>query len=255
MKQKKNLFVANWKMQLSFNKARELAQVYRDQHEKLHTDRAHIILCPASEALASCAQIVEDSDISIGAQLVSEHPLGAYTGQVAAQSVAEIGCSHALAGHSERRQHNHESNDQIARQVAQMIQNGIVPIICIGETHEDYKSGNGIPVLERQLASLFEIINSSQKRTEIVFAYEPIWSIGTGIIPESEYLRTMFSWLDGHVQAHMPDREYTLLYGGSVNENNTHSLRRIDHMHGFLIGGASLDFQKFQKIVSLWYTE
>ncbi len=240
-------------MNCSFNEAQQLAQTYRDQNSALQTERSEVIICPSFDALASCAGIVANSPIKIGAQTVSCYDLGAHTGQVSAQSLSEIGCTHTIIGHSERRQECHETNEEIAQKVRQLITHNITPIICIGETENEYKAGVGAAVLERQLEPLLPILQEKPGLQPII-AYEPIYAIGTGIVPEPEYLIKMLTAIKENLKINLPDLKYTLIYGGSVAESTIPSLRSIEEIQGFLIGSASLDFQKFQKIVSLWYT-
>lgn len=254
MKEKVYTFVANWKMNCSYRAACTLAQTFRDQSSMLSTERSQIIICPSFDALASCAQIVAKSPINIGAQTVSSHDFGPYTGQVSAQSLAELGCTYAIIGHSERRQDCHETNQEVADQAKELIAENITPIICIGETENEYKAGVGAAVLETQLEPIIAILQSSSSAHPII-AYEPVFAIGTGIIPEPEYLTTMITGIKTYLALNLPDREYTLIYGGSVSEETVPTLRSIEGIQGFLIGSASLDFQKFQKIVSLWYTK
>lgn len=250
----KNYFIANWKMNCTPHAACELAQTYCDKNSELHAEESTIVICPSVDALAVCAHILAESPIKIGAQTVSPFPLGAHTGQIAAQSLGEIGCSHAIIGHSERRSECHETNQEIAEQLKQLIAHNIRPIICIGETQQEHKAGASKIVLERQLELLIPILQNHPKVHPII-AYEPVFAIGTGIVPEPAYLKDMFAWLKDHLFALVASQPITLIYGGSVSEATIGDLKAIPEIQGFLIGGASLEFQKFQKIVSLWYTK
>jgi triosephosphate isomerase len=250
----KTYFVANWKMNCTPHAACELAQIYCDESNALHAERSEIIICPSFDALAICVHIVAQSSIKVGAQTVSPFPLGAHTGQIAAESLAEIGCTYAIIGHSERRQECHETNEQITKQAKELISHGVTPIICIGETEDQFKTGNGISVLEAQLAPLLSVLKKASM-PNLIIAYEPVFAIGTGIIPDPGYLKKMFGWLSEYLKTNLPNQQYTLLYGGSVSDTTIESLKGVGEIQGFLIGNASLDFQKFQKIVSLWYTK
>ncbi len=251
----KTYFIANWKMACAFKGACHLAKTYQEQAHTLNFERSEIIICPSFDALASCAQIIAQSPIQLAAQTVSPFPLGAHTGQVAAQSLSEIGCSHAIIGHSERRLECHDTNELIANQARELIAHGITPIICIGETEVEFKAGLATAVFEMQLEPVLAVIQAASKSLMPIIAYEPIFAIGTGIIPDPGYLKKMFSWLDAHLKNTLPNQEFILLYGGSVSDTTIDSLKGISEIQGFLIGSASLDFQKFQKIVSLWYTK
>ena len=249
----KTYFIANWKMNCTPHTACELAQIYCDESNALHTEQSTIIICPSFDALAVCAHIVAESPIKVGAQTLSPFPLGAHTGQIAAQSLSEIGCTYAIIGHSERRSECHETNEQIAHQLEQLIAHNITPIICIGETADQFKTGNGIATLEAQLEPVLQTLKRASRPIPLIIAYEPIFAIGTGIIPDPGYLKKMFNWLDTHLKNSLPNQPFTLIYGGSVSETTIGDLKGIAEIQGFLIGSASLEFQKFQKIVSLWY--
>jgi len=250
----KTYFIANWKMARAFQVACALAKNYKEQAHALDLERNEIVICPSFDALSACEQIVGNSPIKIGAQTVSAYPLGAHTGQVAAQSLAEIGCAYAIIGHSERRSECSETNELIARQAEQLIAHKITPILCIGEMESDYKAGTSISVLHAQLNSILDIFQKAPSWLQPIIAYEPVFAIGTGIIPELSYLKKTLSQLDAHLKSALAERPYTLLYGGSVSDTTIQSFKGIPEIQGFLIGSASLDFQKFQKIVSLWYT-
>ena len=248
----KTYFIANWKMNCTPHTACELAQIYCDKSSTLHTEQSTIIICPSFDALAVCAHIVAQSPIKVGAQTVSSFPLGAHTGQIAAQSLSEIGCTYAIIGHSEQRSECHETNEQIAHQLEQLIAHNIRPIICIGETDQEHKSGASKAVLERQLEQLIPILKAHPNIHPLI-AYEPVFAIGAGTIAEPAHLQDIFGWLKKYLLSSITSQPLALLYGGSVSEATIGHLKGIAEIQGFLIGGASLEFQKFQKIVSLWY--
>lgn len=250
----KNYFIANWKMACAFSDACHLANNYKEQAHTFDFEQTEIIICPSFDALSACAHIINHTDIKIGAQTVSAYQLGAHTGQVNAESLAQIGCKYALIGHSERRREYHETNEFIARQLEQLIAHNIRPIICIGETEQEYKADASKKILEHQLKLLLPILQE-YPNTHPLIAYEPVFAIGTGIIPETDYLKDMFAWLKKYLLSSLTSQPFTLIYGGSVSDDTINHLKGIGEIQGFLIGGASLDFKKFQKIVSLWYTK
>jgi len=237
MSHKPFIYAANWKMQLSFSQAISYAEKNSHAFAEL-TTHGTIIVFPSFDALYPITQQFEQTHVATGAQNCSAYASGAYTGQVQAQSLNDIGCSYCIIGHSEQRTACQKRNQVIAEQAEQLIQVGIIPIICIGETKEQRDNKQTKEILTKQLAPLNEI----KKSHNIIIAYEPIWAIGTGTIPESRELTETISWITE--QNNMP-----VLYGGSVNEENASTLKAIPEVAGFLIGGASLDFQKFKKIV------
>lgn len=236
------LYVANWKMNKSFSAAMSFAQKYKNELSQLSNEKNSIVVCPSYPALFPLAQLFSDTTISVGAQNCSAHEAGAYTGQVSAQSLKQAGCTYCIIGHSEQRAYCHLTDQEISEKLKLLLANNIIPIICIGESEQTYKEKKTFEVLSTQLELLLPQLGTSAS----VIAYEPVWAIGTGIVPENSYLKTIFSWLKQKKIAHCQ-----LLYGGSVNEKNRDQLLQIEAIEGFLIGGASLDFQKLQKIVSL----
>ena len=241
-------------MACAFKSACDLAKMYREHAHTLNLEQNEIIICPSLDALSACAHIVSHSEIKIGAQTVSAYQPGPHTGQVNAESLAQIGCRYVIIGHSERRQECHETNELIARQLEQLIAHNIHPIICIGETEQEHKTGASKAILKRQLDLLIPILQQNPNVHPII-AYEPVFAIGTGIIPEPSYLKDMFSWLKKYLLSSVTSQPFILIYGGSVSETTISQLKGITELQGFLIGSASLEFQKFQKIVSLWYTK
>lgn len=245
----KYLYIANWKMNLSFNQAVNFCTTHHDALQKL-ADNAKIVLCPSFDALASVSHIFKNTNISIGAQNCSEHTTGAYTGEVSAVSLAEIGVTYCIIGHSERRAHYHETTDSIIKKIYLLYATNIIPIICIGETQHDFLNNKTFDVLAEQLTPIITAIHQQKEKCKkIIVAYEPIWSIGTGIIPEHTQLSSIFSWLSTYIHEQLPDYDVQLLYGGSVDYNNIATLKKTPQINGFLIGGASTHFEEFKKIM------
>lgn len=242
------IFAANWKMQLSFDQARSYAQENKQKFVELATEKNKIILCPPSEALQELCDLFKGTPVAVGAQDISAYKSGAYTGQMQAQSLKELGCTYCIIGHSERRNYNHETNQDIAHKAQQLIAVGITPIICIGENRDQYEKKQTHTVLSEQLVPLFDTLATAK---QALIAYEPVWAIGTGLVPEISYLEEIFTWLNHQHTSRLPEVNIELLYGGSVNNTNAAKLASIRHLQGFLIGGASLDFQSFKNIVSL----
>ncbi|MFH0898703.1 MAG: triose-phosphate isomerase family protein [bacterium] len=250
---KKYLFVANWKMYLSFEQALEFAAQHYDDFIALTKDFAcPIIICPDFTSLTSLKKIFKSTDILFGAQDCSSHARGAFTGQVCAESLRQIGCDYCIIGHSETRINAKHDDKEISNKFLQLIAQGISPIICIGEQEEDYKKGNVFQVLEKQLMGILSRVSADQhlyQDLSICIAYEPVWSIGTAQIPSQDHLNNVFSWLADKVKKNNKTIDWKLIYGGSVAPENIGFFKKIDMIDGFLIGGASVDFQKLKKIV------
>lgn len=231
---------------MSYGKSLDFCHMYKNQIIAL-AQNATIILCPSFLALAPITEIFKNTAISIGAQNCSEYEAGSYTGEVSSQSLAEIGIRYCIVGHSERRILFGETTNAITKKTNLLFQHNIMPIICIGETKDQFENKGTCTVLNEQLKPILESIPTNTQ--SIIIAYEPVWSIGTGIVPEITYLEEVFSWITKIAHHYAPHCRVQLLYGGSVNEKNSTQLKNIPHINGFLIGGASTDFEKFSLII------
>lgn len=246
----KYLYVANWKMNMSFEKSITFcAQNYNRLISLSAT--ADIVICPSFIALKSIIEIFKNSIIAIGAQNCSQYAIGPYTGEIAAQSLKEIGVAYCIVGHSERRIHYGETSEVIAKKVVLLCENNIQPIICIGETEMECNQQKIFTVLTQQIEQCIKIIhNMPCCANRVIIAYEPVWSIGTGIILKQEQLEKIFTWLAELLYAQLPNYSIQLLYGGSVSSINVSQLKTIRQIDGFLVGGASLNFESFSKIIT-----
>jgi triosephosphate isomerase len=242
----KYTYIANWKMNLDYHESINYCLHNKDQLKKL-SDIANIILCPSLVALAPATEILKSSNVFIGAQNCSEYASGSYTGEISAQSLAEIGVKYCFVGHSERRIYFKETTDTIIKKINLLLSNNIQPIICIGETEEQYKAKATFTVLAEQLKPIMENIHN--KNISLLIAYEPIWSIGNGIIPENSYLEEIFGWIKKIIELHSLEHRVQLFYGGSVTEKNIARLKTISHIDGFLVGNASTHFEQFSAII------
>ena len=242
--------VANWKMQFSCNKAIQFCNDNLSGLTHLGTE-AHIIICPSSTALYPIAQMLRSTSIDLGAQNCSCYPSGAHTGEESAQSLAEIGCSYCIIGHSERRTMG-ETNTEIAAKAVRLFEQNITPIICVGETQDEHKNNQTLTLLEQQLTPIATALaNYGAKQKSLLIAYEPVWAIGSGTVPTGEELQVVFDWLAHYCKGHFLHLECKLLYGGSVQAAMIPCIKSLPKINGLLIGGASLDFQNFKNIVSL----
>jgi len=244
-----HIFVANWKMRMHFFDAVNYCTKNYQELVSL-ADQYPLILCPSFVALAPLSELLKNSPIKLGAQDCSPFIEGSHTGEVSAQSLHEVGCSYCIVGHSERRAQFNETNESVAEKTLRLLKNQITPIICIGESKLDAINERTYSVLEAQLAPIFIALQSHHKeKKNILFAYEPVWAIGTGVIPQQQYLIDICKWLHKTISQHLTHDSFQLLYGGSVDENNVSVLKKISSIDGFLIGGASTDFLQLQKII------
>lgn len=247
------LYVANWKMNMHAQSATEFVDLAKEWVKNNPELKRRIILCPTFSLLLPLKIELSESGIYLGAQNCSEHDHGAYTGQVSAQDLVEIGADFCLVGHSECRKYLNESNESIGKKVTQLFNHLLNPIICIGETAQDHSLQRTLEALEQQLFPVAHAVKVSTSWPNVLtIAYEPVWAIGTGIIPKIEEIEKVFEFIKSYTATHIPQIEtIRILYGGSVDATNVSALKAIQGLDGFLIGGASLDFQKFKNIVGL----
>ncbi len=251
---KKNfVFIANWKMYLNFDEEINLVSSKYDDLVQISEEiDDEIILCPSFLSLPGITQILKSTKIKTCGQNCSAHSKGSFTGQVLAENLNFIGTDFCIIGHSECRKYLNESETDISHKFTKLINNKISPILCIGENEQDYKENKTISVLEKQLENMEKIIKNNYNISSCIsihIAYEPIWSIGTGKVATVDHLETIFAWLYTKIQKINTNSNFKLIYGGSVNSKNIVNLKKINHLDGFLIGNASLDFQEFKKIV------
>jgi len=237
------LVVGNWKMNggLAANAAllSELAAGWKPSPGRA------IAVCVPYPYLAQVAAVLAGSPIAWGAQDVSEHASGAYTGEVSAGMLAEFGCRHAIVGHSERRQHYGDTDAIVAAKVVAALAAGLTPIACVGETLADRDAGVTMSVVLRQLDAILAAVGANAAK--LVVAYEPVWAIGTGRTASPEEAQAVHAALRARL-AKNGAAEVALLYGGSVKADNAKSLFAMADIDGGLIGGASLKAAEFLAI-------
>ncbi|HSN51667.1 MAG TPA: triose-phosphate isomerase [Woeseiaceae bacterium] len=244
----RNFLVAgNWKMHGNDAANRELVAGILEGAPA--SDRVRLLVCPPYPYLASVASQLEGSSVELGAQDVSEHEAGAYTGEVAPGMLADVGCRYAIVGHSERRTLYGETSARVADKMAAALGAGLVPILCVGETLEEREAGRTEQVVAAQLGAAVER-NGIAAFAAAVIAYEPVWAIGTGktATPEQaqdvhRYIRSVLAERDATVAENVQ-----ILYGGSVKGDNAAGLFGMPDIDGGLIGGASLKAADFLAI-------
>jgi triosephosphate isomerase len=210
---------------------------------------ADMALCVPAPYLAQLQSLLQGSAIAWGAQDVSSHEQGAYTGELSAAMLRDFGCRYAIVGHSERRQYHGETDALVAEKAKASLAKGITPIVCVGETLAEREAGHTEEVVKRQLAAVIHLCGHCI--TEIVVAYEPVWAIGTGKTASPEQAQEVHAVLRAQIAAatQNPARVH-ILYGGSMNAANAASLLAQPDIDGGLIGGASLKAADFLQIVA-----
>ncbi|MDP3788635.1 MAG: triose-phosphate isomerase [Candidatus Chromulinivorax sp.] len=245
-------YFANWKMFQSLSAIKKFLKDYKkDGSWQLESATRKIGIAASYEHLYFLQQKLKKSSLSIGAQDCSQFLHGAYTGQVSVQSLAEMQLPFCIVGHSEVRQFLGQSDELIALKFKLLIAANISPILCIGETLTQKEEGMTLQVLFDQLEPVLRFLQSYQGSVKIFIAYEPVYAIGTGIVPSIKDLQDIFCFLKNIVQQVPVAKNVMFLYGGSVSSKNASQLQEIDEISGFLIGKSSIDFQELKKIVEL----
>lgn len=239
------LIVGNWKM----NGSRvENAALIHELSSYMTTDNStDAALCVPYVYLGQAQELLTDSTIAYGAQDLSIHLDGAYTGEVSAAMLADFDCKYVIVGHSERREYHHESSLLVAQKTLVAQQAGLTPIVCVGETLEQREAGNTLSVIGEQLSAIKSVI-SEQGLVKTVVAYEPVWAIGTGLTASPEQAQEVHAYI--REQLGCAAEKTPILYGGSVKPCNAQSLFSQPDIDGALVGGASLKAQDFFDIIS-----
>ena len=212
------LLIANWKMQLTYKQAVTAARMYAHAFGDVP-----FVLCPSFESLSAIKHELVKTRIMLGAQDVSAYAMGAYTGQVSAASLKELGCSYCIVGHSEQRTYNHETDSVIAQKVELLLMMGIAPIICVGETLEQRDAGQTLEVVRSQLTSLMPVLDQKEAIT-LYFAYEPVWAIGSSEQPTVESIAVVAECIEDFFSAWGDSWRVRIIYGGGVTVGNAREL-------------------------------
>ncbi len=239
--------VGNWKMNGDLAANAQLLRALVDGLQQAPT--SHVGVCVPAPYLSQAAQLLAGSPVCWGAQDVSAHASGAYTGEVSAHMLRDFGVRFVLVGHSERRQHHAESDALVATKAQQALAAGITPIICVGETLQEREAGLTESVVRRQLAAVIHANGACT--SEVWVAYEPVWAIGTGHTATPEQAQQVHAVLRAQLRAAVDRADRVpLLYGGSMNASNAAALLEQADIDGGLVGGASLKGADFLSIIA-----
>lgn len=241
------LIAGNWKMH---GARAENAQLLEALLDGLPSELpAEVAVCPPFVYLWETARLVKASSIALGAQSVCAEPVGAFTGEVSAVMLKDVGCQYVIVGHSERRALYKEDDALVARKFLAVQAQGLVPILCVGETLDEREQGRTMHVVSRQLSAVLDLAGVSAMRAAVV-AYEPVWAIGTG----KNATPAQAQEVHAHIRADVAARDAKIasalrvLYGGSVKAANARELFSMPDVDGGLVGGASLKADEFLKI-------
>lgn len=240
--------VGNWKMNGTNEEAKKLASGFLKRIEETSRPLPHIILCPSYPYLLSVVDLLKDSPIKVGAQDCHPEKSGAFTGDVSVSQLVDVGCSYVIVGHSERRRYHKEDSKLIQRKIEKAIKSGLKPILCVGENDQERKSGRAPYIVAEQLSS---DLPPEFKADDLLIAYEPLWSIGTGHMPTMNEVEEMVGLIKHELSGRISGAGILpALYGGSVTEKNAPDLLDLPHVDGLLVGGLSLKLDEFWEVVN-----
>mgnify|MGYP001047751350 FL=1 len=243
---KKRLVMGNWKMHGSLDQNAQLLNQLIAGLGNAHS-QTDIVVCAPHPYLAQLQQLLSGSPIQWGAQNMSEHEAGAFTGEVSATMLKDFGCQWVLLGHSERRALYGETDTLVLAKTQAALQAGLTPVVCVGETEAEHEQNQTQSVILQQLQQLLELSPDLLRR--LVIAYEPVWAIGTGKSASPEQAQSVHAYIRALLQqAEAPN--VRILYGGSVNPTNAADLFKMPDIDGALVGGASLKANDFLSIAA-----
>ncbi|MFW6324454.1 MAG: triose-phosphate isomerase [Desulfovibrionales bacterium] len=247
----KKLMAANWKMYKTEKEAAQTAKELLEQVGNLPDDR-EVLLIPTFTSLSAVAPILEGkSGWSLGGQNFYPDEEGAFTGEISPGMLKDVGCTYALAGHSERRHVMGEDDAFVARKVGFGLEKGLKMILCIGEKIEQRKAGDVEKVLSMQLEAGLNGLPKNVSSEDLSVAYEPVWAIGTGEVAGEEEITDAHGFVREMLRKIFPEKgdSIRILYGGSVKPDNCETIISLDNVDGVLVGGASLKADSFSRIV------
>ncbi|OBB59768.1 triose-phosphate isomerase [Mycobacterium sp. 852013-51886_SCH5428379] len=252
---RKPLIAGNWKMNLNHFEAIALVQKIAFSLPEKYFDKVDVTVIPPFTDLRSVQTLVDGDRLKLtyGAQDISQHDSGAYTGEVSGAFLAKLGCSFAVVGHSERRTYHHEDDALVAAKAAAALRHGITPIVCMGEHLEVREAGNHVEHCVEQLRGSLAGLTAEQIGQTVV-AYEPVWAIGTGRVASAgdaqEVCKALRALL-GELASPQIAAGVRVLYGGSVNAKNVGEIVAQEDVDGALVGGASLDGEQFATLSAI----
>lgn len=239
----KTIIIGNWKMNKTFTQTKEFFsafnQLYIENKNKINQNLDFAVALPAINVAAFSKNTTK---LELAVQNMSQFEKGAYTGEISAQMLLDLNVKYAIIGHSERRQYFKETDLDVNAKTQQAIKNNIIPVVCVGETLEEYEAQKTSEVIEYQLKNSLKDVDLSK----VIVAYEPIWAIGTGKTATPEQAQQVCKFIRKQT-----NKNLTILYGGSVSQENIEQLLNQADINGALVGGASLKVDSFIKLLTL----
>ncbi len=245
----RKLIVGNWKMNGSLAMNAELLDGIKAGLANIDCDLA---ICVPFPYLAQCQTALAGTEVALGAEDVSAHAVGAYTGQVSTRMLLDFDCKYVIVGHSERREYCNESDELVANKVQRALAGGLTPILCVGESLQEKEEGRTAEVVGRQIDTVLSVLEEREV-CDIVVAYEPVWAIGTGKTPSPAMVEDVHALLRELMIRKNPEAVecVRILYGGSMKPSNAEEFLQMPDIDGGLIGGAALKASDFLAIARL----
>jgi len=243
------ILAGNWKMNMTTAQARDLASKLIPLVSGVK-DR-EIVLGPPYTALQTVGDAIKGTNVALAAQNLHWEDKGAYTGEISAEMLLDLGCKYVIIGHSERRQYFGETDETVNKRLRKALDKGLLPIVCVGETLQEREAGKANAVIERQMAGALRGITAEEMK-RVVVAYEPVWAIGTGKTATPGQANEIHGFIRQKVKALYSEavaESLRIQYGGSVTPENVSSLMAMPDIDGALVGGASLKPESFAAIV------
>lgn len=237
---RKKIIAGNWKMNYSVNKADDFVNEIKD---RINTDEVDVVLCPNFVSLERVSDLLEETNIKLGAQNVYFEDKGAYTGETSVDMLAAVNVKYCIVGHSERRQYFNETDEIVNKKALKLLEKDIKPIICVGETLEERDNGKHFEIVENQITNALKDIDKEAIKSKVVIAYEPIWAIGTGVTATAAQANEMCKFIRDVIAKLYTQGVADLVriqYGGSVKPANAREILEQSDIDGALVGGASL---------------
>ncbi len=240
------IYVANWKMNGNTNFVNSFLSEIKQEIIPHIASNSKIILCPPSIYLSIAVTSCENTPVEIGAQDCSAHKVGSYTGEISADMMSDVGSKWLILGHSERRQYHNENNSLLYEKMLSAKLASLKVIFCVGETYEQYLNKKTEQIIMEQLSV---VCDSNFEDFDYIIAYEPVWAIGTGLMPKLEEINQIHKFIKSYIFEKSKKKfNAQVLYGGSVNPKNINQIKSLSNVDGVLVGGASLHPEEFKQI-------
>lgn len=248
MSKRRMVIAGNWKMYKTVGEAQAYAEKFLEEVGEV--TQVDIVLCAPFTALYTLKNELEESIVHLGAQNMSSADQGAFTGEISAQMLLDVACTHVIIGHSERRELFGETDEEAAKKVRKALTAGLTPILCVGENLSVREEGKAVDWVRTQVSRALNGL-APEELSRIIIAYEPIWAIGTGRTASSQDAQEMSAAVRATLNGLMGSaaEKVPILYGGSVKADNIALLAAEPDVDGALVGGASLDPQSFAQII------